>query len=171
MISDQLVALLEQQADRLTHTWVDLLKNNENTQSYHQIKDEMLVERIHEVYNKLHLWLDWEVASVDLANYFMAIGQERERQSIPLSEVCYAVILARRNLYMHIMEEMVPENALEMRRLNEFNSRVTYFFDKATYFVIKGYEGQREAIVEEDGLLERILQAFTTGTSISHTRE
>lgn len=167
MISDQLAQLLEQQSDRLTQSWVQLLKKNENTTAYHRFEDEQLVNRIHAVYDKLHLWLDWEVASADLARYFMMIGFERQQQDVPLSEMCYAIILARRNLYMHIMEEMVPENALEMQRLNEFNSRVTYFFDKAMYFAVKGYEGEQESISEDNGMLERILLAFKTGTSIS----
>jgi len=167
MISDRLVQLLESQAERLTNSWVELLRSNENTQTYGVIDDAILIKRIHDVYRKLHLWLDWGVSSEDVARYFMLIGQERQEQDIPLCAVCYAVILARRNLYIHIMEESVPRDSLEMQQVNEFNSRITYFFDKAIYFIIKGYEGKHQQIIEEEGMLSRILQAFKTGTSLS----
>lgn len=165
MLSDKLAWMLEKQADRLTRSWVNMLKSNPNTASYHKIEDESLIQRIHEVYQKLSLWLDWEVSSRDLARFFMMIGQERHRDELPLSEVIYAVVLARRNLYEHIKEESVLKDSLDLQRLIEFNSRVTYFFDKAAFFVIKGYEGFSERVEEEEGLLDRVLHAFTTGTA------
>lgn len=165
MLSDRLAWMLEKQADRLTRSWVKLLKSNPNTQSYHKIEDESLTSRIHEVYQKLSLWLDWEVSSRDLAQFFMMIGQERKKDELPLSEVIYAVILARRNLYEHVMEEGILQNALDLQRLIEFNRRVTFFFDKAVFFVIKGYEGFSDEAKAEEGLLDRVIQAFTAGTS------
>jgi len=165
MLSDRLTQLLEKQADRLTHSWLDMLKSNTNTESYHKLDDKHLIDRIHQVYQKLSLWLDWEVTSRDLARFFMMIGQERKQDEIPLSEVIYAIILARRNLQDHIAGESVIENSLDLQRLIEFNSRVNYFFDKAMFFVIKGHEGFAEKEEKQEGLLDRVLQAFSVGTS------
>ncbi len=165
MLSDRLAWMLEKQADRLTQSWVKMLKSNTNTQSYHKIEDESLTKRIHEVYEKLSLWMDWEVSSRDLARFFMMIGQERKKDSLPLSEVIYAVILARRNLHEHLMEEIVLQDSLDLQRMIEFNTRMNYFFDKATFFVIKGYEGFSEETKKEEGLLDKVIQAFSVGTS------
>lgn len=165
MLSDRLAWLLEKHADRLTQGWITMLKSNVNTQSYHNIEDTSLVARIREVYEKMSLWLDWEVSTKDLARYFMMIGQERKRENIAISEIVYAVILARRNLFDHLNKENVPETALDLQRIIEFNTRVNYFFDKAVYFVIKGYEFPDENIVDEEGWLDRVISAFTIGTS------
>ena len=61
------------------------------------------------------------------------------------------------------MEQSVVHESIDLQRLIEFNSRVTYFFDKAVYFVIKGYEGFQPDKPEHEGLLDRILHAFDAG--------
>ncbi len=165
MLSDRLAWLLEKQADRLTQGWVTMLKSNVNTTSYHSLEDDSLIERIREVYEKMSLWLDWEVSSRDLARYFMMIGQERREENVSMSEVVYAIILARRNLFDHLNRENISETALDLQRIIEFNTRVNYFFDKAVFFVIKGYEIPEENYQEEEGWLDRVLSAFTMGTS------
>ncbi|NQV36990.1 MAG: hypothetical protein HQ509_03175 [Candidatus Marinimicrobia bacterium] len=169
MLSDRLAWLLEKQADRLTKGWVTMLKSNVNTKSYHDIEDTSLIARIHEVYQKMSLWLDWEVSSRALARYFMMIGQERKNDTIAISEVVYAIILARRNLFDFLNKENISETALDLQRIIEFNARVNYFFDKAVYFVIRGYELPDEKKVEDEGWLDRVLSAFTIGTS-SHDK-
>ncbi|MBC8215767.1 MAG: hypothetical protein H8E64_04550 [Candidatus Marinimicrobia bacterium] len=165
MLNDKLAWLLEKQADRMTRDWVTMLKANANTASYHKLKDESLVQRIHEVYEKLSLWMEWEVSSRDLARYFMMIGEERKMQGISLPEVVYAVILARRNLCDHLFEEVITMNALDMQRLIEFNRRVIYFFDKAVYFVMMGYEHFQGEKEKEEGWLDGVLHAFSVGTN------
>ncbi|MCF7802286.1 MAG: hypothetical protein K9N34_09755 [Candidatus Marinimicrobia bacterium] len=165
MLSDRLASFLEHQADRLTASWVAMLKSNHNTPSYHDIEENDLVNRIHNVYEKLSMWLDWEISSGEVARFFITCGAERKAEDTPLSESIYAIILARRNLFDHLMEQSVIQDALDLQRLIEFNSRVTYFFDKAVYFVIKGYEGFEPEKAEREGLLDRILHAFGTGTS------
>lgn len=170
MLSDRLASILEQQADRLTASWVAMLKSNHNTPSYHDITENDLVNRIHNVYEKLSMWLDWEISSHEVARFFLNCGAERKAEDVPLSESIYAIILARRNLFEHLMEQSVIQGAMDLQRLIEFNSRVTYFFDKAVYFVIKGYEGFQPEKAEHEGLLDRILHAFDTGVAprVSH---
>lgn len=165
MLSDKLALMIEQQAERLTNSWVAMLKSNHNTPSYHEVADHDLIHRIHSVYEKLSMWLDWEISSKEVARFFLNCGAERKAEETPLSESIYAIILARRNLFEHLMEQSVIHEAMDLQRLIEFNSRVTYFFDKAVYFVIKGYEGFHPEKPEHEGLLDRILHAFDTGVA------
>ena len=86
MLSDKLAGLIEQQADRLTSNWVAMLKKNHNTPSYHDIADHDLIHRIHSVYEKLSMWLDWEISSNEVARFFLNCGAERKAEETPLSE-------------------------------------------------------------------------------------
>ena len=74
-----------------------------------------------------------------------------------------------RNLFDFLNKENISETALDLQRIIEFNARVNYFFDKAVYFVIRGYELPDEKKVEDEGWLDRVLSAFTIGTS-SHDK-
>ena len=165
MITEKLISMLETQSDELTRSWIALLKTNENTRSYQNLNDATLFEYSHIVYQQLQLWLDWQISSAEVAKLFWQVGQSRLDQSIPLTDLYYAVILARRNLYINILEKLGSEAAVDMEELIAFTSRITYFFDKIAYFVISGYTGESAPTPEDKTGLDDILTAFRAGSN------
>jgi hypothetical protein len=163
MLSDRLIQLIEKQADRLTKSWVKMIRTNENTPTYHSLSDVDLRKRIHDVYQHLGKWLNWELSSEQVIEFFIQLGRKRKRQNVPLSELCYAIILSRRNLIITILEEGIFSGTLDFQRVIEFNSRISLFFDKAIYFTIKGYEEHYRTHEEEPGVLSKLLQSFSMG--------
>ena len=165
MIIEKLISLLETEIDSLSESWIKLLKENENTGTFQKLDDKQLVEYSKYVYRQLKLWLDWQTTSAEVATLFWKVGFERKAQQIPLSDVFYAVVLSRRNLYINILEKLGEEQEIEMNEVIDFTGRITYFFDKIAYFVIKGYEGSDEPTTEDQASLDKILKAFRAGTS------
>jgi hypothetical protein len=164
-VIEKLISMLEQQADSLSESWVQLLKENKNTGAYQQLDQDSLIKHSHFVYQQLRLWLDWQSTSAEVAKLFWQVGVDRRSQAVPLSDSHYALVLARRNLFINILEKMGEDNAHDMQELITFTSRITYFFDKIGYFVIRGYEGSEEPSVADEAALESILTAFRAGTS------
>ncbi|MCF6237323.1 MAG: hypothetical protein L3J79_00660 [Candidatus Marinimicrobia bacterium] len=165
MIIEKLISLLESQADSLSESWIQLLKENENTAAYQNLDDESLSQYSHFVYQQLKLWLDWQITSAEVAKLFWQVGVERKAQQVPLSDIYYAVVLARRNLFINILEKLGADEKVDMVELIAFTSRITYFFDKIGYYVVKGYEGAGEPSAEDEESLDKILKAFRAGTS------
>lgn len=167
MITDKLIALLDAQADGLTTSWIRLLRENNNVPYFRGLDDQTLTERAHFIYEQLKLWLDWQTSSHEVARLFWQLGAERKSEGVLLSEIHYSLILARRNLYINILEKMGDEEDTGMSEVIAFTSRITYFFDKASYFVAKGYEGKGAPSAEDESVLDDILTAFRAGASLS----
>ncbi len=165
MITEKLISMLETQSDELSATWVEMLKGNENTSSRLGFSDIELKKFSQFVYEQLKLWLDWQTTSAEVAKLFWNFGVDRKQQSIDLAEVHYGIILARRNLYINILEKMGEEDVADMQELIAFTSRITYFFDKIGYFVVKGYEGLGSPSEKDEAALDGILAAFRSGSS------
>lgn len=165
MITEKLISMLETQADELSASWVTLLKDNENTRSRLGFSDIELTKYSLFLYEQLRLWLDWQRTSAEVAKLFWEFGVDRKQQNVELSEIHYGIILSRRNLYINILEKMGEEDVADMQELIAFTSRITYFFDKIGYFVIKGYEGLSAPTVSDEAALDGILDAFRSGSS------
>ena len=165
MITEKLISMLETQAGGLSTSWVKMLKENENTESKLGFSDMELTKFSRFMYEQLKLWLDWQTTSSEVAKLFWEFGIDRKAQNVSLAEIHYAIILARRNLYINILEKLGEEDVADMQELIAFTSRITYFFDKIGYFVIKGYEGLSGPSVKDEATLDGILDAFRSGSS------
>lgn len=164
MIIEKLISMLDTELDSLSESWIKLLKENENTEAYQRLDDRELHEFSRFVYHQLKLWLDWQITSAELATLFWKVGIERKTREFPLSDIFYAMVLARRNLYINIIEKIGEGNDADLNEIIEFTGRITYFFDKIAYFVIKGYEGSAEPTAEDQASLNNVLDAFRAGT-------
>ncbi len=165
MIIEKLISLLDTELDSLSASWIQLLKENENTASYRRLDDEKLIEYSKFVYRQLKLWLDWQMTSAEVATVFWKVGIEKKTQDFSLSDIFYAMVLARRNLYINIIEKLGEHEGGDISEVIAFTGRITYFFDKIAYFMIKGYEGSDEPTAEDQESLNKVLAAFRAGTS------
>ena len=165
MITERLISLLESHANELSASWVQMIKENENTESSLGFSPDELLDYSRFVYEQLRLWLDWQTTSGEVAKLFWDLGVEKKKQGIQLSELHYGLILARRNLYINILEKMGEEDVADMQELIGFTSRITYFFDKISFFVIKGFEGLTEPSAQDETALDGILSAFRSGSN------
>jgi len=163
MLSDRLVRLVETHASKLHRRWTRLLRENPATPSYHDIEDEELETNITEVYRHLGAYMERSHDDEKLVRFLMHIGSRRKAQRVPLNELVFAIILARRNIYDFIMEESTFTSTLEYHQLNEFWQRVMNFFDKNIYFVVLGYEHELDKEKHTKDLVSKLLHSFSLG--------
>lgn len=163
MLSDRIIQLVENQADRLVKQWSGRVRCHPATPSYHEMKDEDLEWSIREVYLHLGEYLEHSANAEQLSHLFMEIGETRQEQGVPLHELVFAIILTRRTLWNFIEDEGVFVSSLEFHQLDEFLHRILNFFDKNLYFVVLGYEhGMPERETEKD-LVASLLHSFSLG--------
>ena len=60
-------------------------------------------------------------------------------RGIPLCEVTRAMNAGRRTLLQYTENGIIIESALQIHQMREFDKRVTLFFDRAQYYMIRGY--------------------------------
>ena len=146
---------------RLT-AWKNL-KEHPATPHYHSKDDVELAENVREVYRHLGTYIDDEYHAEQAAHFLMDIGAKRREEEIPLHELVFAIILARRNLWNFIMEQGVFTSTLEWHQVNEFWQRVCNYFDKNIYFIVHGYENAEQFRRQPKDTVSKLLHSFSLG--------
>jgi hypothetical protein len=92
-----------------------------------------------EIYQALTEWLEGKPDSV-LEPHYVALGVRRSGQGVPVSQLLWAVSIARESLWEYMQQECLHEEPVEfwggVMLLRSLNS----FFDHVLYFALTGYE-------------------------------
>jgi hypothetical protein len=155
MLSRRLIKLIETHAESLTQEVVRDLQTNEHTRSFARLPKDELASRIQALYQNLGNWIgDPKDDAIRLE--YEDWGRIRCKQGIPTSEIAFSLILIKKHLRLYIREhaavvfsgdrlvpgEMVP---LELYSIQELNYVVGDFFDRALYYLLRGYELQAKS--------------------------
>jgi hypothetical protein len=163
MLSDQIIHLIEHQSKRLVDQWISSVRENVATPSYHDFDDEDLAVNIREVYRHFGQYIKASHDQKQLANLFIRIGAQRREQRIPLNELVFAIMLARRNLWTFLSEEIMSTSAIDYHKTNEFWHLVMDFFDKNIYYVILGYESNKKVFRSKKNTASSFIHAASLG--------
>jgi hypothetical protein len=60
-----------------------------------------------------------------------------------MEEVVMTLVLIKRYLWLHLLEEGLMTTDLEIYQALELNNKVVLYFDRAIYFALRGYREAR----------------------------
>ena len=166
MLSRRIIKLIETHADSLTQEVVQDVQTNEHTRSHARIPTEELSFRVLTLYRNLGNWIG-DPKDDAIRHEYEEWGRIRCQQGIPTSEIAFCLILIKKHLRSYIREhaavvfsgdrlvpgEMVP---LELYSIQELNYVVGDFFDRALWYLLRGYEFQVKASKEGSGSRARV---------------
>ena len=150
MLAYRLVRLIETHADRLAEGLLVKLENCEKCRDFKKVPGAEFRQRVHEVYQHLGEWLLGKKEE-DIARRYSAIGARRFTQGVPLSQLLYALVLVRENLWDYLKHEAVMEKPVEVFGELEMLQLLEQFFDRAMYFAAQGYEQAERAAGDQAG--------------------
>jgi len=139
MMLYRLVSLIETHSQALAACLLDRVQNSEATPDYRNVPSEELKERVYEIYRHLGEWLISK-DEFDLEQLYVKIGARRAQQNVPLSQVAWAIILTKDNLWEFLRRESVLERPVEVFGELEMLQMLNRFFDRAIYYAAIGYE-------------------------------
>lgn len=150
MLSAKLIELIETHADGLTREALADLATNPRTPSFQLVPPHELQARIFATYHNLGKWIGDPHDDAVRAEY-ESWGARRLREGIPLSEIVYALILIKHHLRRFVRnygllqlsgDRAVPNDliGLQLHGIQELNYMVDDFFDRAMYYLARGYE-------------------------------
>jgi hypothetical protein len=139
MMLYRLVRLIETHAEALAASLLTRVQNSEATPDYKHVPADDLKARVYEIYRHLGEWLIAEDKLNVEARYF-EIGARRALQGVPLSELVWAIILTKENLWDYIKKESVLERPVEVFGELEMLQLLDQFFDRAIHYAAIGYE-------------------------------
>ena len=144
MISQRLLRLVQQNADRLTNDLIAEVRRDPRTSAYHKLSEEDLHERALDLYHNLGQWLSARTEFAVQTRY-EAFGRRRYQERIPFSQVMFALTTAKNILFNFIRGAVAAESAAELPLEYELALAISQFYDKALYHAATGYEEAAKA--------------------------
>lgn len=129
MISRKLTDLIRSNTANLTQEWAKRVKQSPNMKAYGKLSEEELKKRNQRFFENLVHWLDEGASHGSIKSYFARIGRERFHEPIPLEEVNFSIIIAKKVLWDFILSENLLSSALEIYQALEMLTVIYNFFD------------------------------------------
>ncbi len=141
-ISERLVGLVEKNADQLTKRWVELVRTDPGTPTYHTYDEAKLYQRAFSVYSQFGKWLSTGTTTEEFQETYTALGAQRRKEGFALSELLQALIITRRVLWLRVESEGFLDTALDLNLALQLSNQTVLFFDRAMFFAAQGYESE-----------------------------
>ena len=138
MISARLLTQIEGGADRLTNDLIKVLQSDARCEAYRTLDRERLLELKDDLFKHMRRWLSERSRSAVESRY-IKLGRERYLESIPLSQVVFALNLTKAAL-LDFMRCAMTGKGEELALEYELALSISEFFDQALYSVAVGYE-------------------------------
>jgi len=139
MLAYRLVRLIENHSAELASSLLEKVQHSELTSAYNNVPPEELRARVYEIYRHLGDWLLGK-SEFDIEERYKEVGTQRARQQVPLSQLSWAIVLTKENLWEFLKKESVPERTAEVFGELEMLQLLDQFFDRAIYYAAVGYE-------------------------------
>jgi hypothetical protein len=155
MLGARLLLLIQSHAGPLTTETLQDLTTNERTASFRRLPAAEVESRIALLFNNLAKWIG-DPNDEAVRREYEEMGRIRFREGVPVSELVYAIILTKKHLRRYIREHglvdfagdrIMPDELLplELHSIQELNYQVGEFFDRALFYLARGYEAEAGA--------------------------
>jgi hypothetical protein len=139
MLAYRFVRLIESHADDLAENLLRRVQQSPLTRDYHKVPQGELKQRVRDIYRHLGEWL-LDKGELDIELRYVEIGVHRAQQGVPLSQVIWAIVLTKENLWDFVRDESVPDRPVEIFGELELLRLLDQFFDRAICAMAAGYE-------------------------------
>jgi hypothetical protein len=139
MVGNRLFQIVESHSSELSVNLARKLRTSERTPGYRELAEDDLIKLASQVYENLSDWLLTKTSS-DIELQYSQLGERRAQQGIPLSQLIWALLMSKEELWGLLQHERLGDRILELYGEREFARMLDNFFDQALYFGVRGYE-------------------------------
>lgn len=140
LLSDKLIRIIEQNADIISLRWLEDVKTNKSTPTYANFATETSLHRNRIVIAQFNKWLGGYYTNEDIRVFYRHLGKDRKTEGFMMSEVISALSLTRKHIWEFALSQQMWTKALDIYVALELERRMMLFFDKATFYIARGYE-------------------------------
>ncbi len=139
LISDKLIELVEKHANDILKRWARRLIDDPTTGSFSEKNLQYVEKKAKTVLTNLSRWVSYDTTKEEIGRRYVEEGKDLFRMGIPLCEAHRASVLLRRILWLFVVNESAFDSTFQLHQMRELNDRVILFFDRAHYYMMRGY--------------------------------
>ena len=141
LLSDRLVRVIEENAELISRLWIEEVTTSRSTPGYHHFDRQRLFRRVHTILSQFGKWLGGGYDDRDIQAYYTDMGRERRREGFHLGEILSALSLIKKHLWEFALSRGMWQRTIDIYMALELDRRIVIFFDKASFYTARGYEG------------------------------
>lgn len=150
LLAYRLVKLIETHSDELATGALARLQQSPKVDSFGSVPAEEFKQRVYEIYHSLGEWLLGKTEA-DIERRYVEIGRRRAAQGVPLSQLVWAISVAKQYLLEFLAAEAGTKQTIEILGELEVLQLLEQFFDRANYYAAVGYEDSQAALAAKAG--------------------
>lgn len=139
MLAYRLLRLVETHSEELAVRLLGKTLSSPQLSAYQNVPPAELKQRVYEIYRHLAEWLLGK-SELDIENRYLEVGARRAQQGVPLSQLIWAIVLTKNNLWEFMKQETVLDRPVEVFGELEVEQLLDHFFDRAIYYAAMGHE-------------------------------
>lgn len=139
-LSDKLLKLIEKDADIIGRRWLADVRTNKTTPTYGSADERRTFERFMKLIREFSKWLGGTYSDQDIRENYRNLGKTRKEEGFKLSEVLSALSLIRKHIFEFALSHQVWTKTIDIYMSLELERRMVLFFDRAAFYVTKGFE-------------------------------
>lgn len=151
LLAHHLVRLIELHADELANSLSQQVQKSPRTAEFcRRVPLQDLKLRVYEIYRDLSVWL-LQRTEGDIERRYREIGMRRAAQGVAFSQLAYAIILTKENLWNFLLKNAGVDRTIEVYGELELLQQLGYFFDRAITHAAAGYEEAEKTCLANAG--------------------
>jgi len=142
MLSGRLVQTIESHWEEIAGRLIQKIRRHPETPVLAGRPEAEIREWCHAILGNLGDWLGHGQES-EVRRRYEALGRDRFEEAIPLHEAVLRFYMLKEAVSDFVREYWVPVDSMQLYAGEEFDRRVSRFFDHLVYYVVRGYEEAR----------------------------
>jgi hypothetical protein len=138
LISNKLVEFVEKHSDVIIKEWLNRITNKEIS-TFTKDNLDFVRKKAEYILKHLNQWVSYDTSKQEIGKKYADEGKDFFNRGVPLCEVFRTMVLLRRVLWLFVVNESGFDSAFQLHQMRELNDRVILFFDRAYYYLTRGY--------------------------------
>lgn len=139
LLSDPALIVIEEHSDEITRAWFDEMLTGPTTLCYRRLDPTDLRQGAQVALSRLRAWMHGTAAAEEVRAFYHSLGARRAAQGCPLYEVLSSISLLKLQVWRFTRSSGAWETPVDAYRVLELSFLVNSFFDRASYYVARGY--------------------------------
>jgi len=139
MLSDALVALIQERAYEIARLWLTDVRTNLTTRSYRTIDPDRLLERAVLAISQFGRWLRGDAAPDEVKAFYWILAHERKAQGFEVHELLSSLTLLKKHVWTFARSQGMWKEPIDTYRVLELDRRMAAFFDRAMYHAAREF--------------------------------
>ena len=139
LLSDELVNAVQTNSNKIIDLWLNDIATNPSTKAYHAFEKKELRGPAMFIIGQFEAWLKGRKGETELKTFYSKLGFQRKKEGVPIEDLVSSLSLLKKHIWMFTYSFGVWDKAVDIYRMFELGERLVYFFDKASYYTVMGY--------------------------------